>query len=89
MTLDCQIASKRDPLRGVVIASDFAASMRPMTPSPDGAKGTARRGPMQRAWDQCFIQVEAAVVDRIRAMRRPDESYREVILRLVELKQAT
>ena len=30
--------------------------------------------------------VEAAVVDRIRAMRRPSESYREVILRLVELE---
>jgi predicted CopG family antitoxin len=32
-----------------------------------------------------FIQVEAAVVDRMRAMRRPGESYSEVILRLVEL----
>jgi hypothetical protein len=29
-----------------------------------------------------FIQVEAAVVDRMRAMRRPGESYNEVILRL-------
>jgi hypothetical protein len=44
-------------------------------------KGAAR-WPMQRDGDQCFIQVEAAVVDRMRAMRRPGESYSEVILRL-------
>jgi hypothetical protein len=47
-------------------------------------KGSAR-WPMQRDGDQCFIQVEAAVVDRMRAMRRPGESYRAVILRLIEL----
>jgi predicted CopG family antitoxin len=41
---------------------------------------------MQREQGQYFIQVEAAVVDRMRAMRRPGESYSEVILRLVELK---
>jgi len=41
---------------------------------------------MQREQGQCFIQVEAAVVDRMRAMRRPGESYSEVILKLVELK---
>ncbi len=35
---------------------------------------------------QCFIQVEAAVVDRMRAMRRRGESYSQVILRLVELE---
>ena len=35
---------------------------------------------------QCFIQVEAAVIDRMRAMRTPGESYSEVILRLVELE---
>jgi hypothetical protein len=51
-------------------------------------KGAAR-WPMQREQGQCFIQVEAAVVDRMRAMRRPGESYSEVILRLVELKTAT
>ena len=48
-------------------------------------KGAAR-WPMQRDRDPCFIQVEAAVIDRMRAMRRPGESYSEVILRLVELK---
>jgi hypothetical protein len=37
---------------------------------------------MQRAQGQCFIQVEAAVVERMRAMRRPGETYSEVILRL-------
>jgi hypothetical protein len=47
-------------------------------------KGSAR-WPMQRDGDQGFIQVEAAVVDRLRAMRRPGESYSAVILRLVEL----
>jgi hypothetical protein len=46
----------------------------------------AARLPMQPDRGQNgFIQVEAAVVDRMRAMRRPGESYSEVILRLVEL----
>ena len=48
-------------------------------------KGAAR-WPMQRDRGQCFIQVEAAVVDRMGAMRRPGESYSEAILRLVELE---
>ena len=47
-------------------------------------KGSAR-WPMQRDGDQCFIQVESAVVNRMRALRRPGESYSAVILRLVEL----
>ena len=46
------------------------------------------RRPMQRDRDQCFIQVEAAVVDLMRVTRVRGESYSEVILRLVELKQA-
>jgi hypothetical protein len=50
-------------------------------------KGAAR-WPMQRDRGQSFIQVEAFVVDRMRAMRRPGESYSEVILRLVELDAA-
>ena len=37
-------------------------------------KGAAR-WPMQGDPGQCFIQVEAAVVDRMRAMRRLGESY--------------
>jgi hypothetical protein len=37
-------------------------------------KGSAR-WPMQRDHGQCFIQVESAIVDRMRAMRRPGESY--------------
>jgi hypothetical protein len=48
-------------------------------------KGAAR-WPMQRQGDQCFIQVEAAVVDRLRAMRKPGESYSDVVLRLIELE---
>jgi hypothetical protein len=48
-------------------------------------KGAAR-WPMRRDRGQCFVQVEAAVVDRMRAMRRPGESYSQVILRLVELE---
>ena len=42
----------------------------------------ARHGGRCSAMGQCFIQVEAAVVDRMRAMRRPSESYSEVILKL-------
>ena len=41
------------------------------------------RWPMQRECGKCFIQVEAAVVDRMRA--RPGEGYSDVILRLVEI----
>jgi hypothetical protein len=48
-------------------------------------KGAARQ-PMQRDRGRCFIQVEAAAVDRMRAMRRPGESYSHVILRHVELE---
>ena len=62
-----------------------ARNVRPMAPSPR-RRPTAARWSMQRHRGQCFIQVEAAVVDRIRAMRRPSESYRDVILRLVELE---
>jgi hypothetical protein len=48
-------------------------------------KGTAR-WPMQRERGQCPVHIEAAVLDRLRAMRRPGESYSQVILRLVELE---
>jgi hypothetical protein len=46
----------------------------------------AARWPMQRERGQCFIQVEAAVVDRLWALRKRCESYSDVILRLVELE---
>ena len=45
------------------------------------SKGAAR-WPMQRDRGQCFVQVERAVVNRMRAMRRAGESYSDVILRL-------
>ncbi len=48
-------------------------------------KGSAR-WPMQRECGKCFIQVEAAVVDRMRVMRRPGEDYSDVILRLVGIE---
>ena len=35
---------------------------------------------------QIFIHFEAAVVDRLRAMRGPGESYSDVILRLARLE---
>ncbi len=50
-------------------------------------KGAAR-WLMQRDRVQCFIQVESAVVDRMRAMRRPGESYSQVILRSSNWRQA-
>jgi hypothetical protein len=58
---------------GVVLADaayDAIASTLP--------KGAAR-WPVRRDRDQCFIQVEAALVDRMMAIRRPGESYSEVI----------
>lgn len=48
-------------------------------------KGSGR-WPMQREGDKCFIQVEQATLERMRAMRRPGESYGDVILRLVALE---
>ena len=36
---------------------------------------------------QCLIHIEAAALDRLRAMRRPSESYGNVILRLFELSR--
>ena len=51
-------------------------------------KGSAR-WPMQRDCGRCFIQVEAAIVDRMRTMRRTGESYSDVILRLVEIEAQT
>jgi hypothetical protein len=50
-------------------------------------KGSAR-WPMQRDNGRRFIQVEAAVVDRMRTMRRPNEDYSDVILRLIEIEAA-
>ena len=35
---------------------------------------------------KCFILVEAAVVDRLAAMRGPGEDYSDVILRLAQLE---
>jgi hypothetical protein len=49
------------------------------------SKGSAR-SPTQRDHGRCFIQVGAAVVDRMRTMRRPDEDYSDVILRLIEIE---
>ena len=64
-------------------------SRRPYDAAYDAIASTLPKGAarwlMQRDRGQCFIQVEAAVVDRMRAMRRPGESYSQVILRLVEL----
>ena len=34
---------------------------------------------------QCFVWLEPEVVNRLRAMRGPGESYSDVILRLVEI----
>jgi hypothetical protein len=59
--------------------SSTARSKARMTPSPRRCRRARLGGP-------CFIQVEAAVVDRMRAMRRPGEDYSDVILRLIEIE---
>jgi hypothetical protein len=46
----------------------------------------ASRLPQGLACPCSFIQVEVAVVDRMRAMRGPGESHSQVILRPVELE---
>jgi hypothetical protein len=43
--------------------------------------------PLQRRDGQYLIHIEAAVLNRLRAMRRPSESYSNVILRLFELSR--
>jgi hypothetical protein len=48
-------------------------------PSGGGTMADAARS------EQCFIQVEAGVGDRMRAMRKPSQNYTEVTWRLVEL----
>ena len=42
--------------------------------------------PVPRQGGQCLVHVEAAVVDRLRAMRGPGEDYSDVILRLTQLE---
>ena len=49
---------------------------------PEGAP----LSPVQCQGGQCLTHIEAAVLDRLRATRRPGESYSDVILRLVELE---
>jgi hypothetical protein len=78
-----KLALDRDQAPGMIrVALTDAAYHAIASTLPKGAA----RWPMQRDRNQCFIQVEAAVVDRMRAMRRPGESYSQVILRLVELE---
>jgi hypothetical protein len=40
---------------------------------------------VDRRRGQCFIHLKEEIVDRLGAMRRPGESYSDVILRLVEI----
>ena len=54
-----------------------------MTPSPRRCPRARHGGPCSAIGANGFIQVEAAVVNRMSAMRRPGESYSEVISRLV------
>ena len=42
--------------------------------------------PVQRQGGQCLIHIEAAVLDRLRAMREPGEDYSDVIVRLTRLE---
>jgi hypothetical protein len=41
---------------------------------------------VDRRGGQCFIHLKEEIVDRLGAMRRPGESYSDVILRLVEIE---
>ncbi len=58
----------------------------------DAICSTLSRGapmwPPQGQRGNCLIDVEAAVVDRLAAMRGPEEDYRDVILRLAQLERA-
>ena len=48
--------------------------------------GSVGYEPALNAKGERLIWVEAAVADRLMAMRRPGESYSDVILRLVEIE---
>ena len=52
------------------------------TPSSLRCPRGAPLWPVQRQGGQCLVHVEAAVVERLRAMRGPAEDYSDVILRL-------
>jgi hypothetical protein len=41
---------------------------------------------LQRQDGKCLIHIEAALLERLRAMRQPGESYSDVSLRLVEIE---
>jgi hypothetical protein len=41
---------------------------------------------VDRRHGQCFIHLKEEIVDRLGAMRRPGESYSDVILRFVEIE---
>jgi hypothetical protein len=73
----------------MVLSSDCVArrNVRPRDAAASDCP-TAHSDPCSAVGANGFIQVEAAVVDRMRAMRRPGESYSEVIFRLVELKMS-
>ncbi len=43
---------------------------------------------VERRGGQCFIHLKEPIVDRLRAMRGPGESYSDAILRLVDTEGA-
>jgi hypothetical protein len=74
----------RTPEKG--LAGIKCPEMTRVTLTDDAYGAIASTLPRARHGDPCsaigangFIQVEAAVVDRMMAMRRPGESYRDVI----------
>ena len=64
-----------------IALTDAACDRAPPSTLPKGAAWW----PIQRDQDQYFIQVEAAVVDRIEGHAQTPATATEVILRLVEL----
>jgi len=78
----------------LVEANDLNFCAWSASPSPPPTTGpSARRCPrarhcgrFHRQDGQCLIHIEAAVLDRLRAMRRPGGSYSDVIVHQVELE---
>ncbi len=75
-------ANALKPVRMIRIAITPAAYEAICSTLPKGAP----LWPVQRQGGRCLVHVEAAVVDRLRAMRERGETYSDVIVRLAQLE---
>jgi hypothetical protein len=71
-------AHKKAPRRGREI---------PQPPDRTAVNGNGRRAPNRAPNGEFYVWLEPKYVDRLRAMRKPRESYSDVIVRLAEASE--